>query len=210
MAIRSFPVVTEYLEPNRPVTFIGLAMPMDTVEISATLTDRRSGEAVDLTGCSAICVTTDKDKSTIWDAEITNAAKGLVKAVVQPDVVGMNNVVIKITSSRNDETTFFLGNLSVAADRRETGATDTIISISAQIAGYKERIEAIEEMLNLLLTGGAPSSLLALLESIAEREREALRLYNSIFYDIVGPDAAHMDEAVQLVCATSLQMIQEA
>lgn len=153
MAIRSFPVVTEYLEPNRPVTFIGLAMPMDTVEISATLTDRRSGEAVDLTGASAICVTTDKDKSTIWDAEITNAAKGLVKAVVQPDVVGMNNVVIKITSSRNDETTFFLGNLSVAADRRETGVIDSIISLTQKLLAYRGKIDSVQQALDKINAG---------------------------------------------------------
>lgn len=153
MAIRSFPVVTEYLEPNRPVTFIGLAMPMDTVEITATLTDRRSGKPVDLTGCSAICVTTDKDKSTIWDAEITNAAKGLVKTVVQPDVVGMNNVVIKITSSRNDETTFFLGNLSVAADRRETGVIDSIISLTQKLLAYRGKIDAVQQALDKINAG---------------------------------------------------------
>lgn len=152
MAIRSFPVVTEYLEPNRPVTFIGLAMPMDTVEISATLTDRRSGKPVDLTGASAICVTTDKDKSTIWDAEITDAAKGLVKTVVQPDVVGMNNVVIKITSGRNDETTFFLGNLSVAADRRETGGIDSIISLTQKLLAYRGKIDAVQQALEAINT----------------------------------------------------------
>jgi len=155
LAIRSFPVVTEYLEPNRPVTFIGLAMPMDTVEITATLTDRRSGEPVNLTGCSAICVTTDKDKSTIWDAEITDAAKGLVKTVVQPDVVGMNNVVIKITSSRNDETTFFLGNLSVAADRRETGVIDSIISLTQKLLAYRGKIDAVQQALDTINSGGS-------------------------------------------------------
>ncbi len=153
MAIRSFSVVTEYLEPNRPVTFIGLAMPMDTVELTAVLTDRRSGEAVDLTGVSAICVTTDREKSTIWDAEITNAAKGLIKTVVQPDVVGMNNVVIKITSGRNDETTFFLGNLSVAADRRETGVIDSIISLTQKLLAYRGKIDAVQQALDKINAG---------------------------------------------------------
>ncbi|MDO4561414.1 MAG: hypothetical protein Q4C86_10745, partial [bacterium] len=153
MAIKSFPVVTEYLEPNRPVTCIGLAMPMDTVELEITLLDRRSGEPVKLAGCSAIVVTTDRDKSTIWDAEIIDAEKGVIKSVVQPDVVGMNTVVAKITSMKHDETTFFLGNLSVAADRRETGVIDSIISLTQKLLAYRGKIEAVQNALDKINAG---------------------------------------------------------
>ena len=53
----------------------------------------------------------------------------------------------------------------------------------------------------------SPEWVLDLYTKAAAQEQEALRLYNSIFYDIVGPDAEHMNDAVQLVCATAAQMI---
>ena len=133
----SFPVVTEYLEPNRPVTFIGLVFPGDTVSLSITL-KTRNGQAVDLTGCTVFTAVTDKDKSTVWDAAVTDAEHGKVTSVVQPDTVGMNKVVCKVTTGNGDETTFFLGNLSVADDRRGTGIEATISNIADKMFVIKE------------------------------------------------------------------------
>lgn len=137
MAYASFPVVTEYLEPNRPVTFIGLVFPLDTVALEIKLT-KKDGAPVDLTGCSAVVVNTDSVKSTVWSADVVDAAGGRLQTVIQPDVVGRNMLVAKVTSEHNDETTFFLGSLSVAADRR--GANAAIVSATQGLVEVRNAI----------------------------------------------------------------------
>lgn len=137
MAYASFPVVTEYLEPNRPVTFIGLVFPLDTVALEIKLT-KKDGTPVDLTGCSAVVVNTDNEKSSVWDADVVDAAGGRLQAVIQPDVVGRNMLIAKITSGHNDETTFFLGSLSVAADRR--GANAAIVAVTQDLVEVRNSL----------------------------------------------------------------------
>ena len=48
-----------------------------------------------------------------------------------------------------------------------------------------------------------------LFDALQDKEQEAMRLYRSIFFDIVGPSAGYMDEAVQIVCASACGIAME-
>jgi phage repressor protein C with HTH and peptisase S24 domain len=128
--IVAIPVVSKYAEPGKP--FRATVQRLDTVKVTAKLIDEYRN-VVNLTGCTVLIAATDKAKTTIYNATINDAANGLIGFVVQPDVVGRYALTAKVTSGNNDETTFFLGAVTVAVEDKDVGSVDTLVSLTQTI-----------------------------------------------------------------------------
>lgn len=128
--IVAIPVVSKYAEPGKP--FRATVQRLDTVKVTAKLIDEYRN-VVNLTGCTVLIAATDKAKTTIYNATIDDAANGLIEFVVQPDVVGRYALTAKVTSGNNDETTFFLGAVTVAVEDKDVGSVDTLVSLTQTI-----------------------------------------------------------------------------
>lgn len=114
MANVSADVVATYLTPGKPLR--AAVAVYDTIVINAVLVDP-TGLPVDLTGCDVMITATDREKTTLYMAEVLNAAAGSIQAIVQPDVTGRYAITAKVSVPLMDnEHTFFLGAFSVVVD----------------------------------------------------------------------------------------------
>lgn len=115
MANVSADVVATYLTPGKPLR--ATVAVDDTIVINAVLVDP-AGLPVDLTGCDVMITATDREKTTLYMAEVLNAEAGSIQAIVQPDVTGRYAITAKVSVPLMDnEHTFFLGAFSVAVDQ---------------------------------------------------------------------------------------------
>lgn len=128
--IVAIPVVSKYAEPGKP--FRATVQRLDTVKVTAKLIDEYRN-VVNLTGCTVLITATDKAKTTLYNATIDDAINGLIEFVVQPDVVGRYTLTAKVTSGNNDETTFFLGAVTVAVEDKDVGSVGTLVSLTQTI-----------------------------------------------------------------------------
>lgn len=135
-------VVATYLQPGKPLR--ATVAVYDTIVINAVLKDP-TGQPVDLTGCDVTITATDREKTTLFTADIINAAEGSIQTVVQPTVTGQYAIRAIITVSlMEDEYTFFLGSFSVVVDE-EGDPGYTIRSFTEEILAAIDLANAVAE-----------------------------------------------------------------
>ena len=142
MANVSADVVATYLTPGKPLR--AMVAVDDTIVINAVLADP-TGEPVDLTGCDVMVTATDREKTTLYMAEVLNAAAGSIQAIVQPDVTGRYAITAEVSVPLMDnEHTFFLGAFSVAVDE-DGDPGHTIRSFTEILLGAIEQAQAVAD-----------------------------------------------------------------
>ena len=162
--IVAIPVVSKYAEPGKP--FRATVQRLDTVKVTAKLIDEYRN-VVNLTGCTVLITATDKAKTTLYNATIDDAVNGLIEFVVQPDVVGRYALTAKVTSGNNDETTFFLGAVTVAVEDKDVGSIDTMSSLTT------EMLEAYTNVTNAQ-TGAAANAASAAASALSAEASKSL------------------------------------
>lgn len=142
MANVSADVVATYLTPGKPLR--ATVAVDDTIVINAVLVDP-AGLPVDLTGCDVMVTATDREKTTLYMAEVLNAAAGSIQAIVQPDLTGRYAITAKVSVPLMDnEHTFFLGAFSVAKDE-DGDPGQTIRSFTEVILAAVDAAQAVAE-----------------------------------------------------------------
>ena len=147
------PVVSVYLEPNRPV-YAAVAV-MDIVILDIALKDEE-GNAVDLTGCSVVVAAQDREKTVLYTGNIVEPLAGAVRAKVQPDVVGRYALSARVCTNNTEDVTFFLGAMSVAAEDPDAGPANSIRSLTSEMldaqAHVTNGIETLSTLINTTTT----------------------------------------------------------
>ena len=142
MANVSAEIVATYLTPGKPLR--ATVAVDDTIVINAVLADP-TGLPVDLTGCDVVVTATDREKTTLYMAEILNAAAGSIQAIVQPDVTGRYAITAKVSVPLMDnEHSFFLGAFTVAVDE-DGDPGHTIRSFTEILLGAIEQAQAVAD-----------------------------------------------------------------
>lgn len=166
------PVVSVYLEPNRPV-YAAVAV-MDIVILDIVLKDEK-GNAVDLTGCSVVVAAQDREKTVLYTGNIVEPLAGAVRAKVQPDVVGRYALSARVCTNDTEDVTFFLGAMSVAAEDPDAGPANSIRSLTSEMLDAQAQATSGIETLGTLIntTTAAVNSANAASESAAEAANAA-------------------------------------
>lgn len=135
-------LVAIYLDGMKPVR--AHVARYDTINITGILKDA-NGEPVNLTGTRVLLAVEDSQKSTLYEANITNAIQGRISAIIQPDVSGRCGITAKVsTIGGRDLYSFFLGALTVHVET-EASAGKTITSLTEDlIQARDEALDAAE------------------------------------------------------------------
>ncbi|WP_352402992.1 carbohydrate-binding protein [Pyramidobacter sp.] len=142
------PVVSVYLEPNRPI-YAAVAV-MDIVVLDIALKNEE-GNAVDLTGCSVVVAAQDREKTVLYTGNIVEPLAGAVRVKVQPDVAGRYALSARVCTSDTEDVTFFLGAMSVAAEDPDAGPAGSIRSLTQEMIDAKAQATSGIETLSGLI-----------------------------------------------------------
>lgn len=142
------PVVSVYLEPNRPI-YAAVAV-MDIVVLDIALKNEE-GNAVDLTGCSVVVAAQDREKTVLYTGNIVEPLAGAVRVKVQPDVTGRYALSARVCTSDTEDVTFFLGAMSVAAEDPDAGPAGSIRSLTQEMIDAKAQATSGIETLSGLI-----------------------------------------------------------